>query len=147
MDLEIDPGKVRFAPSGDYVTFGPSGDARVDVFCDWLVTDYQNDPPGIIEVADAIGRRLARMTSETVEFDGNAWNAVVAADGVEASCMFSDSQAWLPLADAAAVVFRFWQASRELLRPARFDKRAAKFANRRHVEPVLPWEREDWDLE
>ena len=147
MHHDIDPAAVKFSGAGsDYAAAVKSSDVRVDAFGDWLITDYQNDPPGIIELADAIGRRLAGLTTEVVEFDGNAWNAVIAADGVETSCMYTDDQAWLALPDAVLIVYRYWQATRELWRPARFDKRAAKFANRRQTQPVLPWELEDWDL-
>lgn len=141
---EIDPGSVKFTNPGAWFEY--SGDSRVDIFCHWLVDDVQNDPPHIVEIADALGRRMAGQTTEVLEFSGNAWFITVAADGVEAANMFSDDQAWLPLNDAAIVVYRYWQAAREYWRPARFDKVAKKFANRNQIEPLLPWELEAWDL-
>ena len=143
--LEIDPDTVHFADDGaGHIGFTFSGERRVDVFCEWLTTDYQNDPPGITEVAHAIGTRMARQTTEVAEFDGNAWNAVVTADGVETSCLYSDDQAWLPLPDAAVIIYRFWETTRAAWRPTRFDKAAAKFAHRHQIEPLLPWKLDDW---
>jgi hypothetical protein len=151
--LEIDPAGVRFV--GDrqgHLGFAFSGDRRVDVFCEWLVTDFQNDPPGIVAVADALGRRLAGRGGEEAggdraeEFDGNAWHAVVAADAVEAACLYSDARARLSSSDAAVIVHRYWEATRAQWRPERFDRSAARFVRRAGRAPVLPWELDGWTL-
>lgn len=150
MRLEIDPAGVRFVgDGGGHLGFAFSGDRRVDVFCEWLVTDFQNDPPGIVAVADALGRRPAPdagRAGRAEEFDGNAWHAVVSADAVEVACLYSDVRARLPPADAALIVHRFWEATRAQWRPARFDRSAARFARRAGRAPVLPWESDGWTL-